>query len=66
MTVHLAIDLELLEAARKIGGHRTKKEAVTDALREYIQRGEQQEILKLFGTIEYDPDYDYKKQRARV
>jgi hypothetical protein len=36
---------------------------VTAALEEYILRREQQEILALFGTIEYAPDYDYKRER---
>jgi hypothetical protein len=27
--------------------------------------GSQQQILNLFGKIDYDPEYDYKKQRSR-
>jgi len=65
MATNLAIDPELMETAHRIGGHRTKKATVTEALQEYVQRREQRRILKLFGTIDYDPDYDYKKQRAR-
>ncbi len=47
-----------------VGKHRTKKGAVTEALIEYIQRRKQSEILQIFHSIEYDQDYDYKKQRA--
>ncbi len=65
MATNLAIDDRLIEEARVIGQHRTKKAAVTEALQEYIQRRKQVEILKLFGTIEYDDDYDYKKQRLK-
>lgn len=65
MATNLAIDPTLLEAAFKIGGHRSKKATVTEALEEYIQRRKQRRILELFGTIDYDPDYDYKKQRVR-
>jgi Arc/MetJ family transcription regulator len=65
MATNLAIDPELMDAAHRIGGHRTKKATVTEALREYVRRREQRRILELFGTIDYDPDYDYKKQRAR-
>lgn len=65
MATNLAIDDELLDEARRIGGHRTKKATVTEALREYIQRRKQAEIKKLFGKIDFDPDYDYKKQRRR-
>ena len=65
MATNLAIDDDLLKEAQKIGGHRTKKETVNEALREYIQRRRQVEITSLFGTIELDPAYDYKKQRRR-
>jgi hypothetical protein len=63
MATNLAIDDALIEEARQIGHHVTKKAAVTAALEEYIQRRKQLEILDLFGTIDYDPDYDYKKNR---
>jgi len=53
MATNLAIDDRLIEEARRIGRHKTKKEAVTAALDEYIRRRKQQEILKLFGTIDY-------------
>ena len=65
MPTNLALDPELLEEAHRIGGHRTKKATVTEALREYILRRKQQRVLDLFGTIEYDADYDYKEQRQR-
>jgi len=65
MATNLAIDDALVEEARRIGGHKTKKAAVSQALEEYIQRRKQQEILSLFGTVEYDPDYDYKDQRKK-
>ncbi|MFW5877924.1 MAG: type II toxin-antitoxin system VapB family antitoxin [bacterium] len=63
MATNLAIDDGLIEEAKSVGKHRTKKGAVTEALKEYIQRRKQGEILDLFQTIEYDKDYDYKKQR---
>jgi len=65
MATNLAIEDRLIEEARKVGRHRTKKEAVTAALEEYIQRRRQLEVLSLFGTIDYDEDYDYKKARLR-
>ncbi len=65
MATNLAIDEGLIEAARQIGKHRTKKEAVTAALDEYIQRRKQLEILELFGTVDYDPAYDYKAERLK-
>jgi Arc/MetJ family transcription regulator len=62
MPTNLAIDDRLIEEARKLGHHRTKKDTVTAALDEYIQRRKQQGILSLFGTIEYDQAYDYKRE----
>ena len=58
------IEPDLLEEAMKLGGHRTKRAAVTEALREYVERRNQLRILELFGTVEYDEDYDYKAQRG--
>lgn len=63
MPTNLAIDDRLLETARKVGRHKTKRETVTAALEEYIQRRKQQEILALFGKIDYEPGYDYKRER---
>jgi len=64
MATNLAIDDGLIEKAKLVGKHRTKKGAVTEALMEYIQRRTQSEILRIFHTIDYNQDYDYKKQRA--
>jgi len=63
MPSNLAIDDRLLAQAQKAGKHRTKRETVTAALEEYIRHRKQQEILSLFGTIDYDPSYDYKRER---
>ena len=65
MPTNLAIDDRLIEEARQVGHHRTKKEAVTAALDEYIRRRKQMQILDLFDTIDYREDYDYKANRRR-
>lgn len=65
MPTNLAIDDKLIEDARRIGKHRTKREAVNEALREYVQHRKQLEFLDLFHTVDLDPSYDYKKQRKR-
>ena len=65
MATNLALDDRLIEEAQKTGGHRTKKEAVTRALEEYIRRHRQQKILAAFGTVDFDKDYDYKAERKR-
>ncbi len=64
MPTNLAIDDSLITEAQKLGRHRTKKDAVTAALDEYIRRRKQQDVLPLFGTIEYESGYDYKKERS--
>ena len=66
MPTNLAIDDKLIESARVIGKHRTKKAAVTEALIEYIERRKQIDVLELFGKVEYDPDYNYKEQRMKI
>jgi Arc/MetJ family transcription regulator len=63
MPTNLALDDSLIAEARRIGHHVTKKAAVTAALEEYINRRKQMEILKLAGTIDYDPAYDSQKIR---
>ena len=65
MTIHLTIDDELVEEARTVGKHQTEIAAVTEALQEYIKRRKQLQVLNLFGTIDYAPEYDYKEQRRR-
>jgi Arc/MetJ family transcription regulator len=65
MATNLAIDDRLIEEALKIGKHKTKKEAVTTALEEYIRHRRQQRILADFGTVDFDPKYDYKAERRR-
>ena len=65
MATNLAIDSELIERALEISGERTKKAAVTKALQEFIARREQKRLAELFGSLEWDNDYDYKAQRSR-
>ncbi|MEN8780976.1 MAG: type II toxin-antitoxin system VapB family antitoxin [Desulfobacterales bacterium] len=65
MATNLQIDDKLILKAVRLGGHKTKKAAVSQALIEYIQHLEQEKILSMFGTVEYEPEYDYKKQRRR-
>ena len=65
MPTNLAINDKLIEEARRTGGHKTKKEAVTAALDEYVRRRKQLRLLARFGTIDYDPAYNYKAERRR-
>lgn len=65
MATNLQIDDKLITRAVKLGHHRTKRAAVTQALADYIHHLEQENILSLFGTVDYASGFDYKKQRSR-
>jgi Arc/MetJ family transcription regulator len=65
MATNLAIDPELIDRALEVSGERTKKAAVTKALREFIARHDQKRLLDLVGKLDWDPAYDYKKERGR-
>ena len=70
MPTNLALDDQLIEDARRAGSHKSKKEAVTAALEEYVRKRQQMRILEAFGTFaadsnSVDPAYDYKSERQR-
>jgi Arc/MetJ family transcription regulator len=65
MATNLAINDILLNKALEIGGYKSKKDTVNAALEEFIKRRDAKELIEIFGTIEYDESYDYKKMRAR-
>lgn len=65
MATNLAIDQELLQKALEVSGLKTKKETVNLALQEFVNRRKQMELLDLFGKMDPDPNYDYKKGRTR-
>lgn len=63
MATNIELNEPLLSQAMRLGGMKTKKEAVNQALSEYVQRREQIKILDFFGKVDLDPDFDYKRQR---
>lgn len=65
MATNLSIDPDLIEMARKVSGERTKAAAVTKALQEFIARRRQKRLLDLVGKLEWDSEFDYKKERSR-
>jgi Arc/MetJ family transcription regulator len=65
MPSNLAIDDRLLAEAQKAGRHRTKRETVNAALAEYVERRKQQRLIELFGTVDYEHAYNYKRERAK-
>lgn len=66
MPSNLAIDDRLLNQALKLGGHKTKRETVNQALHEFIQRRKQAGIKEFFGKVDFAPLYDYKAGRKRA
>jgi hypothetical protein len=65
MATNLEIDNNLLHEALRVGGLKTKKDTVNLALKEFVYRRKQLEIINIFGTMDPDPDFDYKKGRNR-
>jgi Arc/MetJ family transcription regulator len=65
MATNLALDDRLVEEARRVGRHETKRAAVNEALAEYVARRKRRRILQLFGQTEWDAKYDYKAERKR-
>lgn len=66
LATNLQLDDRLIEKAVKLGKHQTKRAAVNQALKEYVEHLEQQKLLALFGKLDYDPEHDYKKQRKKA
>ncbi|MFH1117824.1 MAG: type II toxin-antitoxin system VapB family antitoxin [Pseudomonadota bacterium] len=64
MPTNLNIDPRLLDEAKRLGGHHTKRATVNVALRLYIQRLKRLNALKAFGSFDFDPDFDYKEERT--
>lgn len=65
MPTNLALDDRLIEAAKRAGRHRTKKDAVTAALCEYIAHQQRLRLIEMFGRVDFDPAYDYKAERRK-
>lgn len=66
MATNLQLDNKLIKQAVELGGHRTKRAAVTQELSDYIRNLQQEKILDLFGKVDFRPGYDYKRQRAKA
>lgn len=63
MATNLAIDEKLLEEALRVSGLKTKKSAVNEALREFVRRRKQKDIISLFGKVSMEKPSDYKRAR---
>ncbi len=65
MATNLALDDKLVEEAKRLGKHRTKRDAVNEAIAEYVARRRRRKVVHLFGKMDWDTDYDYKAERRR-
>lgn len=63
MATNIQLDNDLIKEALILGRHSTKRAVIQEALEEYVSKRKQLEIVDLFGTIEYEADYNYKDQR---
>ncbi|HEY9876257.1 MAG TPA: type II toxin-antitoxin system VapB family antitoxin [Candidatus Obscuribacterales bacterium] len=66
MLAPIQIDQNLLQEALALSNHPTATALIEEALREYIKRRQQMKVLELFGTIDYEEDYNYKQQRQEI
>ena len=65
MATNLALEDKLIDEARRIGKHKSKKEAVTAALKDYIRSRKRLKLLDWIGKVEYYDDYDHKALPTR-
>jgi Arc/MetJ family transcription regulator len=65
LPTNLNLDDRLVDEAVKVGRHRTKREAVNEALREYVRRRRRLDLIGHFGKVDFDPGWDYKKARRK-
>ncbi len=65
MKTHIDIDAKLLADAMKLGNHRTKREAVEAALRDYCFGIRRESVLDMAGKIEWVGDLDVMRGRIK-
>jgi Arc/MetJ family transcription regulator len=64
MRTNIVLDDELIAEAMRLAGIKTRREMVDRALREYVNRHRQREILGLAREGLIDPSYDVRSVRA--
>jgi len=66
MPTKVKLDDKLITEAIRLGGFKTKQEAINAALAEFVERRNRLCMLELGGKIEFDPGWDYKRLRGRL
>jgi Arc/MetJ family transcription regulator len=64
MRTNIVLNDDLIQEAMRLAGADTKREMVDLALREFVARHRQREILALAGQGLIDPAYDVRAVRA--
>ena len=64
MPTNLNLNDALIDEAVRLGHHTSKREAVDAALQEYVAFLKRVDAVQRFETVEFDPDFDYKKARV--
>lgn len=65
MPTDLNIDDKLLNQARRLGRHPSKRAAVNEALKEYVMQLKRLAFLKMQGTIDFHARWDHKAERRK-
>ncbi|CAI8951878.1 type II toxin-antitoxin system VapB family antitoxin [Methylocaldum szegediense] len=54
----------MVKEAFKYSNGKTKRELVERALQKFVANRKRKDVRDLIGTVEIDPNYDYKKLRT--
>jgi Arc/MetJ family transcription regulator len=65
MRTNIVIADDLMEEALRLSGAKTKRDAVRQALEEFIAGRKRRDLKEIRGKIEFAAGYDYKKLRRR-
>ena len=63
MRTNIVLDDDLIDEAMRYANVKTKRELVDLALREFVSARRRRDVSELFGTVQIDPEYDYKALR---
>jgi len=65
MRTNVVIDDGLMKEALDLSRAKTKKEAIHNALEEFINQRKRLELKEIRGKIKFASRYNYKKMRSR-
>jgi Arc/MetJ family transcription regulator len=66
MRTNIVLNDRLVKEAMRLSKARTKREAVDLALRDFVARRKQRDVLKLIGQELIAPDYDVRAIRKNM